>query len=74
MYKTGLHITECKKKFYTVKYKFLSSKCKNIKMTSTNSTKLEPPTLSFYIIGLDEIYLHWTGTISILKSSVFQSF
>lgn len=45
------------KKFYTVKYQFLSSKCNNIKTTSTKATKLEPPTHSFYVVGLDEIYL-----------------
>lgn len=61
-------------KNYTVKYLFLLSKCNNIKTTSTNTTKLEPPTHSFYMVGSDEIYFYWTGPISVLKSSVFQIF
>lgn len=61
-------------KKYTVKYLLLLSKCNNIKITSTNATKLEPPTHSFQVVGLDEIYFYWTGSISVLKSSVFQIF
>lgn len=62
------------KKNYTVKYQFVLSKCNNIKTTSTQGTKLKPPTHSFYVVGLDEIYFYWTCSISVLKSSVLHFF
>lgn len=72
-YKTALHITE-QKKIYTVKYQFLSLKCNNIKTTCKTATKLEPPTQSLYVVGLDEIYFYRTCSISVLKSSILQIF